>query len=220
MTAVATKARPVSKAKAPRKVTPKAAPAPSTSYLLGGYDAKNCPEALRKNLDPFCADAQQDPIPSGDMARMNAGIVFEQDVKKAWKKALGRKIATVDECDRTPESKAKREAQTLALLADPGDAQVIWNARLPQQFATHRTGEPDALLLVGRSVVGTPQWVPVDVKDHSSLEGTSKKRETRASSMRRPHPDAANTVDIGPGTPRKSDALQLAHYRRMLETLG
>lgn len=184
---------------------------------LGGYEAKTCPEKVRKSHHPDYADVVLDPIPTGDQARMDAGIVFESVIGKLWAGELADLMVSVDTCDRTARSKRHREKQTLSLMADPGNALVIWNARLP--LVRNRVGEPDALLRIGTSDDGTPQWAPIDVKDHSSVEGTSSKNTVLASDLADPRPEVGQATDLI-GTPRKSDALQLAHYQRMLEDLG
>lgn len=192
--------------------------APSKAGIrLGGYEAKKCPEAVRKAHHPDYTDIDLDPIPTGDQARMNAGIVFESVIGDLWSAELGDLMVSVATCDRTARSKRNREKQTLALMREPGNAIVIWNARLP--LTRNRVGEPDALLRVSTSDDGVPQWVPIDVKDHASVEGTSKKETVRASDLSDPRPESAHATTLT-GTPRKSDALQLAHYQRMLEDLG
>ena len=188
-----------------------------TAIRLGGYEAKTCPEKVRKAHHPDYVDVTLDPIPAGDQARMDAGVRFEAEIGEKWAAALGKLLVAVDACDRSEESKAHREQQTLSLMADPGKALVIWNARLP--LVGDRVGEPDALLRVGTSSNGTPQWIPIDVKDHSSVEGTSTKVTVLASSLSDPRPEVGSVSGLV-GTPRKSDALQLAHYQRMLEDLG
>ncbi|MDQ1250513.1 MAG: hypothetical protein QG597_4892, partial [Actinomycetota bacterium] len=187
--------------------------------VLGGYAAKTCPEKLRLEHDPAYADLPLEPFPAGVQARMDAGNVFEAEVRAAWSKVLRRKMAILDSGDGSWEAKGAREAATLALLASPGAVTVIWNPRLPAQPGAHRIGEPDALVLDHVDAAGAARWIPVDVKDHRALDGTAA-HTTVASPLNRPGYASARPVDIGPGTPRRDDALQLAHYRRMLEHLG
>ena len=186
--------------------------------ILGGYDAKSCSEKVRKTYAPEYQGIELDPIPVGDAARMAAGVTFESKVGETWLAAAGDLITAVDACDRTPESKLHRERQTAELMANPGDVQIIWNARLAPQTATHRTGEPDALVRVGTQDDGRPIWAPVDVKDHRELEGTRAGQKWFVSQLATPTERVL--TDIGDGTPQKVDAMQLAHYHRMLEELG
>jgi hypothetical protein len=189
-------------------------------FLLGGYDAKSCPEKVRKSHDPVYAEIELEAPTSGAAQRMEAGVLREIVVGELWLSALEpRKIKAIPACDRSAESKKMREELTLELMRKPGNVQVIWNARLPQLFGSHRTGEPDALVR-GRARNGIPVWIPVDVKDHRSLEGTSKAKPVQASALAKPSRDDATALNLGVGVPQKSDALQLAHYHRMLEELG
>jgi hypothetical protein len=193
---------------------------PNKRFLLGGYDAKSCPEKVRKSLDPAYAGIELEPPTSGAQQRMESGVQREIAVGELWLTALGsRKFRAVDICDRSDASKARREEQTVSIMREPGSVQVIWNARLPQLADSHRTGEPDALVR-GTDRDGKPTWFPVDVKDHRSLEGTSKAKSIPVSNLDKPSPRHATDTQLGVGIPQKSDALQLAHYYRMLDELG
>lgn len=189
----------------------------SPSIFLGGYDAKSCPEKTRKMYAPEYKDVYLDPVPPGDLYRMEAGQVFEKKVLETWVSQLGEdKIIIIPDCDRSPESKLNREKLTREAMEKPGKAEVIWNARLSPQDETHRTGEPDAL--VKYKTKESIFWLPVDVKDHKVLEGTRNSQEWLLSSLENPTKKTMGI--IGDGTPNKNDALQLAHYNRMLSYLG
>ena len=89
---------------------------------------------------------------------------------------------------------AEREVRTLAALA--AGARLIVGPRLPHDPESGRVGAPD--LLVRRDsagATGAPGYAPVDIKNHRTDEDGSY--------------DSA-----------RGDLLQLAHYHRMLETLG
>ena len=83
-----------------------------------------------------------------------------------------------------------------------------------------RTGRPDVLIRIDLpSSVGKWSYLPCDVKSHDALDGTSKPRDWFVGSIASPfHGDAIPTAL--PGKPVKNDSLQLAHYWRMLESLG
>ena len=83
-----------------------------------------------------------------------------------------------------------------------------------------RTGRPDVLIRVNQpSSVSKWSYLPCDVKSHDALEGTSKPRDWMVGSIDAPfHGDAMPTALAG--KPVKNDSLQLAHYWRMLESLG
>ncbi|MFM7089084.1 MAG: TM0106 family RecB-like putative nuclease [Candidatus Paceibacterota bacterium] len=186
--------------------------------LLGGYDAKSCPEKVRKNYAPEYQGIEKDPIPPGDLARMESGVRFETSIGEVLSSKLKSKLAIVPACDRSVESKALRESITTDLMREPDGVLVIWNARLAPQSEQNRTGEPDALVLVGSKDDGSPIWAPVDVKDHKSLEGSRQESSWLVSELGSPL--VIEERKLGDGVPQKSDALQLAHYHRMLESLG
>jgi len=188
-------------------------------FFLGGYDAKSCPEKTRKTYDPAYADVELDPIPVGDVGRMEAGNVFEDEMERKIAEALEGKAYLVPACTRSKRSKKNREKLTLEVAHNPGNYTVIWNARLPQQKETHRTGEPDLLVLYGFTADGKPMWLPVDVKDHSVLSGSSSSKYPVSQFETPQYQDAVET-DLGKGSGRKEDLLQLAHYQRMLEHEG
>lgn len=190
-------------------------------FVFGGYDAKSCVEKIRKTYDAAYADViLEEPTP-GDAGRMEAGNVRETEVINLWVAAMDEKfIKLIPSCDRSAESKLRRGKMTLETMRDPGDVIVIINARLPQLWATHRTGEPDALLRDGKNALGQWVWLPVDMKDHKSLEGARKNLTWKVSTLSKPEYSEASEKALYPGVPQKVDALQLAHYHRMLETLG
>lgn len=200
--------------------TKKKAIATNEVLYLGGYDAKSCPALVMKNYHPSYTEDDKDPIPPGDLARMANGVAFEPEVGALWAQELGDRFLAIPACDRSDRSKKLREKLTLSALREPGDIQVIWNARLPKLKKTHQTGEPDALVRWGVDEDGTHLWVPIDVKHHKSLQGTSRNGGTFASLFATPHPDAAALVNIGVGIGRQEDAFQLSHYYRMLQHLG
>lgn len=190
-------------------------------FFLGGYDAKSCPTLVMKNHHPGYTEDDKDAFPAGDLARMEDGVRFESEVSVLWAAALGERFLAIPACDRSEKSKRLREKLTLAAMENPGTARVIWNARLPKLKKSNRTGEPDALVHWGVDAAGTHLWVPVDVKHHKSIKGERSNRGgLPVSSFEDPFHQSASMVDLGDGTPQQSDALQLAHYFRMLSELG
>lgn len=190
-------------------------------FVFGGYDAKSCPEKIRKEHDPSYAGIEQDPPTPGDARRMEAGNIREQQVIAQWMAALlEEEVFLIPACDRSAESRLRRGKMTYDLMLNPGSVKVIINARLPQLWDTHRTGEPDALVRGDLKPNGRWVWIPVDMKDHKSLEGTRKGLTWKVSSFAKPYENEAQEKELYPGIPQKVDALQLAHYHRMLESLG
>jgi len=189
-------------------------------FLLGGYDAKSCPEKIRKTFDPFYKDIDLDEPSSGAQQRMDSGRLFETLIGDKWLASLDKeKIYQIPNCDRSETSKANREKLTSEIMNNPGRVIVIWNARLPQLKKSHRTGEPDALIRAEK-VNGKYKWIPLDIKDHKVLEGTAKNKQYPTSQISSPLFSKSVPSSFGEGTPRKSDALQLAHYYFMLEELN
>lgn len=186
----------------------------------GGYFAKQCDRRAAIEADPRYANAPK-ASPSPALAeRMEKGTAFEEEIRQIWRKKLGSKLAVVPACDRSSESKTSREALTMELLEHPGRAVAIWNPRLRADLEGSRIAEPDFLVRIGTGKNGTPIWAPGDVKWHRTLEGTAKPSGWTVSPLTRPFPDAGTRTELGRGVPHKSDAMQLAHYRRVLEHHG
>lgn len=189
----------------------------------GGYVAKQCAKRASNDQDPFYDDALKLPPSPAVQARMDSGVEFESRLAIEWAGILGDRIAIVPECDRTVESKQAREEATMALMADPGDAVVIFNARIPAVLEDSRIAEPDFLVRLGDAPKsnGKWAWAPGDIKEHKALEGSSKAKPQTISTMAEPLlEDAGPSVVLGDGKPQLSDSMQLAHYRRMIEHYG
>jgi predicted RecB family nuclease len=102
-------------------------------------------------------------------------------------------------------------AETVAAMSD--GAGVIAGSWLPIDGEGRRTGKPD--LLIRRS----DGYVPVDVKHHLTLD-VSDDAPATTSPLADPFLDASGFEEGWSLRKRKDDALQLAHYRRMLEKCG
>lgn len=190
------------------------------NFLLGGYDAKSCPEKIRKSFDPFYKDIDLDLPSSGVQQRMDAGRLFETLLGEIWSSKIDKaKFYQIPICDRSEESKKEREKLTLEVMNNPGKVLVIWNARFPQLKKSHRTGEPDALIRAEKKG-DKYSWIPLDIKDHKVLEGSAKNKQYLSSDLDSPIFTKSELFNFGEGTPRKNDALQLAHYYFMLNELG
>lgn len=192
----------------------------------GGYVASWCPVRVSKDNDPLYDESQKDEDTPADRARMDEGIEFETEIAGRWHEILGDRIIMIPECDRTIESKRRREELTMAAMASPGDAVVIWNCRLPavledlEKGIEPRIAEPDFLVRLGQRPDGTWTWAPGDVKHHKTLEGSTKGRTWLVSTMDDPTFENAVDTNLGPGTPKVKPSKQLAHYRRVLEHYG
>lgn len=192
----------------------------------GGYVATQCSKRASNDHDPTYDPTQKVEDTPLTKSLMEGGVVYETEIGERWLKALGKRIAVIPTCDRTPESKKKREELTMALLANPGKVEIIWNARFPsieedvEAGVLPRVGEPDFLIRLGKKANGTWAWAPGDVKHHASLEGTAKNRSWKVSTLDKPRLDDAVATDLGEGTVKLKPNMQLAHYRRMLEHFG
>ena len=126
--------------------------------------------------------------------------------------------------DRSAASLTLREVLTHAILEVPGNVRILWNPRLRKwKKNSHReiiwgtrSAEPDILYRQNVRVARSPKWSAIDVKHHDPFEGTMKERQWDASALGSPFPRTSEET-AHQGTPRKDDALQLAHYYRALE---
>lgn len=185
------------------------------NIVFGGYEAKSCPEKTRKNYTKEYDDVTRDPIPSGDLARMESGVEFEKVIGDKWHALHPDTLFLIKAFENSSDSKKEREDATHALLENSGNINIIWNSRLRTQVSKMRTGEPDALMKF--DIDGKIVWVPIDVKDHKELEGKKSDNQIITSTLEDPYTLVTLSLE---GTPQKQDALQLAHYHRMLEELN
>lgn len=138
---------------------------------------------------------------------MDAGNAFERQV------FAGIAASAVSSVTVVGDTRAAAQEATMAAVVS--GATVVLGADLPDDLAGRRTGKPDVLARVAAT------WVPVDVKHHRLTEASE------GSTLKWSPLD-----DIDPRTARVSeglrfrrgkladDAMQLAHYWRMLEALG
>ena len=171
----------------------------------GAYFAARCPERVQLDVLWPC-----EPLPESEfmLTLFAAGDEYEEDTIASLLDGVDGAVV-IDGEDRD-----ERERQTLRAL-DQGAA-IIVGGRLPVDDAAHRVGEPDLLVRHGGG------YVPVDVKSHKALVKAKEPGTGTAlvSDLEAPFPDAATPrPDFDPRTHTR-DLLQLAHYRRLLETAG
>lgn len=200
-----------------KKITDKRPPL--TSPLLGGYAAKQCARRLHNDYDPTIDNAQKVPETQAQQMRMEEGNDFEAAVERRLKALLDPAEAVFLEGDRSGASLDKREQATAEAMQK--GVPFIWNPRLTPQREAFRTGEPDALVRVGRTRARNRKWRygGVDVKHHHPMQGTAAARPWKVSDLATPWPDQGHELDQT-GIPQLVDSMQLAHYHRMLERLG
>ena len=170
--------------------------------VQGGYIAKQCPVVIQNRV---LVPTEEAELPAEVIHRMDAGIEFE---------AVTLDLLRGEE----PESwvvipqQPKDIAIQATVDAMKARAAVIESAFLPMDEKGRRTGRPDLLI---RSVTG---YVPVDIKHHLTLN--EKEGSALVSDSTDPLYESAYRKNGWVLRKHQGDALQLAHYHRMLEAAG
>jgi len=170
---------------------------------LSAYPAKRCPVRLQYDLLPPPGTVPV-AMPAAQQERMAEGVTFEramlEQLAVLHPKAV---LLPQDSWDGGP---------TVAALA--AGAPLVLGGVLPDDLEGRRSGRPDLLVRVDGG------YLPGDVKLHGITE--SKPGPARWSSLADPWPTAAvEEPDLRLKADREhDDALQLAHYWRMLEHHG
>ncbi len=171
----------------------------------GGYIAKQCP--VRAQWDVL--KPGEPLVPSAVLERrFRRGLDFEASIVERLRQM--HPTALVVE----PGDVAHREQATAAAIA-AGTGLVI-GGRLPVDEVGRRVGEPDLLVVVP----GTSSYRAVDIKHHLTLEAATDGVASQRSTLEDLVFESATADPLLVARKRKSDLLQLAHYQRMLETLG
>jgi predicted RecB family nuclease len=170
--------------------------------LQGGYVAKQCPVVIQNQI--LVPELKTELSPE-IQHRMNQGIQFEAD--------MFERVRVEGPGDWVVIPSGPRElAQELTVEAMRQGVSVIEQAFLPPDELGRRTGRPDLLVAHGGG------YVPVDVKHHRTLDLADAVIEV--SDPMRPSPADTYVLEGRQLRTNAGDALQLAHYRRMLEALG
>ena len=173
---------------------------------LSAYPAKRCPVRLQYDLLPPPGTVPAEP-PATLQERMEQGREFERLV-------LERLAALHPGSVAVPDNWRAAEPTLEAMRAG---VPLILGGRLPNDLEGRRTGKPDLLIRVDGG------YVPGDVKLHGVTEQAGASSEpARWSPLEAPWPATASP---DPALRLKADrehddALQLAHYWRMLEHHG
>lgn len=178
----------------------------------GGYIAKQCPVIAHNRHDPTIL---VEPVPVSDATQLmfDRGNEFEDKVF-AQLVALHGGAVVVDRTQR----RADREARTMAAME--AGAWLIIGGRLPPDVAGRRVGEPDVLARHTELEAGRWSYVPVDVKHHLTLDEHPGHAGVLVSSLEMPGFSEATPREAWKLRRHEGDALQLAHYQRMLEACG
>ena len=182
--------------------------------LLNARGASTCARATHNRFDRTI-DAEPWVVPETLQARFDAGITFEAETVVLIKSRAGNRVLDLNDLDGEP-----RNHVTATVKALTDGVPVIVGGRLPEDLAGGRVGKPDLLILAGATSDGRPGYVPGDIKAHRAA--TKGKGPLAWSTWSAPAPDAARSTDglRADFAGHQADALQLAHYWRMLEAAG
>ncbi|WP_018156240.1 ribonuclease H-like domain-containing protein [Demetria terragena] len=171
---------------------------------LGGYPAKKCPRATHNEFDPNTATVPAEVAP--EVQRLfDAGHAFEVEV-----------IAVLTALHDEPSALLNlgeaygTEAERATLAAMKGKAPLIVGGRLPT--IDGRRGAPD-LLIRWRD-----GYLPADAKNHRTLK--RGKGAVTVSALSAPGDLQVLEGYSDKGKRWRDDVMQLAHYTRMLQSLG
>ncbi|MGH9153764.1 MAG: ribonuclease H-like domain-containing protein [Acidimicrobiales bacterium] len=179
----------------------------------GGYVAERCPLRVQFDLLPPSEEPRSaSPIVR---ARMEEGDSFESAVFARFIEAHPAAVHLGHGVDE-----AERLAATIDAMAAGVD--VVLGGRLPVDDVGRRTGEPDVLVRAGIRSDGRASFLPVDVKHHKTLAPRERDNQDPAlvSRLSAPWLSAARADPAWAARPLRDDALQLAHYHRMLQACG
>lgn len=170
---------------------------------LSAYPAKRCPVRLQNDLLPPPGTIPME-LPAAQQERLEEGIAFEQVMLERLAALHPDAVLVADNWRAVEPTVAAMEA----------GASLILGSALPDDLAGRRSGKPDLLVRVDGG------YLPGDVKLHGVTE--AKNGPARWSDLAAPWPGSATEE---PGLRLKADrerenALQLAHYWRMLEHHG
>ena len=168
----------------------------------GGYIAKQCPVVIQNRI--LVPELEAPPLLEVQHW-MQAGIDFENRVVETLRTEGEGDWLVIPDIGRT-------EAQRLTKEAMDSRTAVIEQGFLPYDGPGRRTGRPDLLVWFRDG------YVPVDIKHHRVLNPGED--SILVSDPRTPTPAQRYPIDASALRPNQGDALQLAHYHRMLEVLG
>ena len=172
--------------------------------LQGGYVAKWCPvRAQNEALQPC------EPLPPSPALerRFERGRDFEVSILERLQEHHPD-LVVID-----PELRGE-QAEAATLEAMQRGARLIFGSRLPSDTIGRRVGKPDLLVRAEGS-----GYRAVDVKHHQTLTGFEKV-PAECAELDDPFWESAREDGLFSARKRRANALQLAHYQRMLETAG
>ena len=161
-------------------------------------------------------------VPPHWAALYKQGNEFESKVFQVFQKALGDECVNLDS-NSFEESMSMSEHIALTVAAMNSGRKVILGGYLPDDLVGGRRGKPDILLRGMNQADGRPSYYAADVKFHSVIRQHKVKtpQSVFLSWPDRPFiEDAFDEVGWTLDESHVSDWLQLAHYQRMLQTMG
>ena len=174
------------------------------TFVLDAYAARSCP---LKTVNAFTPNLVAPSLTRATPSFFHDPEEVEGEVVAAIR-AGGARIADLRGLADQPS--LAREEACLNAMREGYD--VVLGGLLPRDWESHRTGRPSMLV---RDPVGG--YHPVQIKFHRVLEGRSAAPYLTASSLAEP----AQRITV-PGRGfrwgRLNAALQVAHYRRLLES--
>ncbi|MEB3023696.1 recombinase RecB [[Mycobacterium] crassicus] len=172
---------------------------------LGGYAAKRCARVTHNRFAPGTPPPA--PAPPELVALREAGIAFEAGIFDELRSAYGdpEQLLILD------PAAGMRERQRRTVEAMDAGVAVLAGGWLPNIGG--RSGQPDVLIRVGAG------YLPVDIKGHRT-QAVSKRGQTEVSALSAPDQVLARPGYSNHGPSWRDDAMQLAHYTRMLHELG
>ncbi|MEZ5087094.1 MAG: TM0106 family RecB-like putative nuclease [Tessaracoccus sp.] len=177
--------------------------------MLDAYAARSCPVKTHNAFDPF---VEQPAVPDDESLResFQGGRAYRELV-------LDRLAAGDSAVDLRAMEPRQGEAETLRALAQ--GARVVVAPRLPRDAVGGRSGQPDALVRDADSPDAHPGYWPLKVKPYRVTE-----KETGSTQLLSSPVDDIGRRSTLPGLRfrayREGVLLELAHYWRMLESLG
>ena len=183
-----------------------------TGILLGGYPAKQCARITHNKYSPTAPPPA--PVSPELQALFDEGRVFQTAVVDEFvaRYAESADLLVLDEDDDWDTTKR------LTLEALTAGVPIVVGGRLPD--INGRVGAPDVLIRHGDG------YLPVDIKNHRTLSPSANPDSPRArsqvdvSSLNTPDDRHTHRGYSNAAGHWRDDAMQLAHYTRMLQELG
>ena len=181
---------------------------------LGAYAATQCPRRTHNDFDETIPKIYGEVEFSPEVqARVDAGIEFDALIRGRLAQALPN-----DSVDITERGLFDSEAIAATVAAMDAGVAVILGGQLPHDQSVGRRGKPDVLIRTTNRPDGSHAYLPVDIKSHKVF-ANAKGSASAAVISRLTNPAHEQAVAIAELTGRRheKDALQLAHYWRMLQ---